>query len=139
MQDKIRRQLKCGFEVKKAFGLLQENQQKYPNFKPTIKSLGLLHTIFGAIPDNYKFGAKLLGLKGSIDQGLKELNSVIQDTSFQFKEEAIIEYTLLLLHLQKNKAAAWNMINKAEIPLQDNLLNHFIAATVASHTEKMTK
>ena len=128
--------LSAVFEVKKAFTLLQENQQKFPTFKPTIKSLGLLHTIFGAIPDNYKFGAKLLGLKGSIDQGLKELNSVIQDSTFQFKEEAIIEYTLLLLHLQKNKTAAWNIINKAEIPLQDNLLNHFITATVASHTGK---
>jgi tetratricopeptide (TPR) repeat protein len=128
--------LSAVFEVKKAFTLLQENQQKYPNFKPNIKSLGLLHTIFGAVPDNYKFGAKLLGLKGSIDQGLKELNNVIQDSTFQFKEEAIIEYTLLLLHLQKNKTAAWNMISKAEIPLQDNLLNHFIAATVASHTGK---
>ncbi len=124
------------FEVKKAFTLLQENQKKYPAFKPNIKSLGLLHTIFGAIPDNYKFGAKLLGLKGSIDQGLKELSSVIQDSTFQFKEEAIIEYTLLMLHLQKNKAAAWNMITKAEIPLKDNLLNHFIASTVASHTGK---
>ena len=128
--------LSAVFEVKKAFTLLQENQQKYPTFKPTIKSLGLLHTIFGAIPDNYKIGAKLLGLKGSIDQGLKELDSVIQDSTFQFKEETIIEYTLLLLHLQKNKSAAWNIINRAEIPLQDNLLNHFIAATVASHTGK---
>ncbi|MDB5227171.1 MAG: hypothetical protein JWN78_1364 [Bacteroidota bacterium] len=127
------------FEVKKAYSLLLSNQKKYPDFKPNLKSLGLLHTIFGAVPDKYKFGAKLLGLKGSIDEGLKELNSVMKDENFQFKEETIIMYTLLVLHLQKDKTTAWNMIENTNIPLGDNLLNYFIAATVASHTGKNDK
>lgn len=55
--------LSAVFEVKKAYTLLLDNQKKYPDFKPNVKSLGLLHTIFGAVPDKYKFGAKLLGLK----------------------------------------------------------------------------
>ncbi len=127
------------FEVKKAHSLLLENQKKFPDFKPNMKSLGLLHTIFGAIPDKYKFGAKLLGFKGSIEEGLKELNTILKDEQFQFKEETIIVYTLLLLHLQKDTKNAWNIIEKTEIPLGDNLLNYFIAATVAAHTEKNDK
>jgi hypothetical protein len=131
--------LSAVFEVKKAYSMLLENQKKYPDFKPNKKSIGLLHTIFGAVPDKYKFGAKLLGLKGSIEQGLKELNAVMQDDNFEFKEETVIMYTLLLLHLQKDKTTAWNMIENANIPLGDNLLNHFIAATVAKHTGKNDK
>lgn len=127
------------FEVKKAYSMLLDNQKKYPAFKPNLKSIGLLHTIFGAVPDKYKFGAKLLGLKGSIDQGLKELNTVMQDDNFEFKEETVIMYTLLVLHLQKDKSTAWNMIENANITLGDNLLNHFIAATVAKHTGKNDK
>ena len=131
--------LSAVFEVKKAYSMLLDNQKKYPDFKPNIKSIGLLHTIFGAVPDKYKLGAKMLGLKGSIEQGLKELNSVMTDENFQFKEETVIMYTLLLLHLQKDKATAWNMIENANIPLGDNLLNHFIAATVANNTGKNEK
>lgn len=131
--------LSAVFEVKKAYSMLQENQKKFPDFKPNVKSLGLLHTIFGAVPDKYKFGAKLLGLKGSIEQGLKELNSVMKDDNFQFKEETVIMYTLLLLHLQKDKSSAWSMIENTNIPLGDNLLNHFVAATVADHTGKNEK
>lgn len=127
------------FEVKKAYSMLLDNQKRFPDFKPNLKSLGLLHTIFGAVPDKYKFGAKLLGLKGSIDQGLKELNTVMLDDNFQFREETVIMYTLLLLHLQKNKTSAWEMIENTNIPLGDNLLNHFVAATVASHTGKNDK
>jgi tetratricopeptide (TPR) repeat protein len=131
--------LSAVFEVKKAYAMLQDNQKKYPDFKPNLKSIGLLHTIFGAVPDKYKFGAKLLGLKGSIEEGLKELNTVMNDNSFEFKEETVIMYTLLVLHLQKDKTTAWNMIEHANIPLGDNLLNYFIAATVAKHTGKNDK
>ena len=131
--------LSAVFEVKKAYTLLQENQKKFPNFKPNIKSIGLLHALFGAVPDKYKFGAKLLGLKGSIEEGLKEVNSVLEDENFEFREETIIMYTLLLLHLQKDKTNAWNMIENTNIPLGDNLLNHFVAATVAAHTGKNDK
>jgi tetratricopeptide (TPR) repeat protein len=124
------------FEVKKAYSMLQENNEKFPNFKPNIKSLGLLHTLFGAVPDKYKFGARLLGMKGSIEQGLKELNSVMNDEDFPFKDETVILYTLLVLHLQKDQTAAWNMVERTHLSLGDNLLNYFVAATVASHTGK---
>jgi len=127
------------FEVKKAYSMLLENQKKFPEFKPNTKSIGLLHTLFGAVPDKYKFGVKLLGMKGSIGQGLKELSSVILDTTFQFREETVIMYTLLLLHLQKDKTASWGMIEKTGISLDDNLLNYFVAATVADHTGKNEK
>lgn len=127
------------FEVKKAFSLLQNNQKKFPAFKPNLKSLGLLHTLFGAVPDKYKFGASLLGLRGSIEQGLKELNTVMQDKNFEFRDETVVLYTLLLLHLQKDKANAWNMIEDTDLPLGDNLLNYFVAGTVADHSGQNEK
>ncbi len=127
------------FEVRKAYVLLMENQKKFPDFQPNIKSLGLLHTLFGAIPDNYKFGARLLGLKGSINEGLKELDSILKDDNFFFREETIMMYTLLILHVQQDKKLAWGMIEQTNISLEDNLLHYFIAATVASHTGKNEK
>lgn len=126
----------AAFEVKKAYSMLLSNKSKFPDFAPNTKSIGLLHTIFGAIPDKYKFAAKLLGLKGSINQGMEEINSVLQDSNFKFREETVIMYTLLLLHLQKDKTASWSMISKTIPSLEDNLLNYFIAATVAEHTGK---
>ncbi len=128
--------LSAVFEVKKAYSMLEENQQKFPDFKPNMKSLGLLHTLFGAVPDKYKFGAKLLGLKGSIEQGLKELTTVMKDEQFVFREETVILYTLLVLHLKKDEQTAWQLVEQTRLPLGDNLLNHFVVATVANHTGK---
>lgn len=124
------------FEVRKAHKLLLENMEKYPNFKPNKKSLGLLTALFGAIPSKYKFGAKLFGLKGDINEGLKMMEETVNDPTFPFKEESAIMYTMLMLHLQKNHDKAWSMVNTGKLSLKDNLLNHFVVASVAYYSGK---
>jgi hypothetical protein len=123
-------------DIRKAFNLLNENQKKYPDFKPNLKSLGFLHTVFGAVPDNYKLGAKILGLKGSIEQGLAELNEVINLKDFEFRDEALILYTFLQLHLNKNGEKAWKLIENQYMPPEDNLLFVFAKANVAQYLGK---
>ncbi len=122
------------FEIRKAYKLLKENDKKFPEFLPNKKSLGLLHALFGAIHDKYKLGAKLFGMTGSIEQGVAEMNEVINQPDFPFKEEALIMYTMLQLHLNKNSKEAWNMIDESNIELGDNLLNHYIAGSVAYYS-----
>ncbi len=124
------------WDVKKAYSLLKTNKEKFPQFAPNDKDLALLNTLFGAIPDKYKFGAKLLGLKGDIDQGLKELGTLLKEPDMPFREEASIMYTMLLLHLGKNKDGAWKMLDQLDLKLEDNLLNYFITASVAHYTGK---
>ncbi len=123
-------------DIRKAYNLLNENQKKFPNFKANLKSLGFLHTVFGAIPDNFKFGAKILGLKGSIEQGLKELHEVIELKDFEFKSEALILYTFLQLHINKNQEDAWKLLENQKLSTEDNLLNVFIRANVAHYLGK---
>ena len=69
---------------------------------------------------------------------MTDLKSVIKDPDFQFKDEGIILYTLIQLHLLKDYNEAWKMIN-GNLPLEDNLLNHFVVATVAAHVGKNDK
>lgn len=127
------------FDIKKSNELLEKNKTKFPAFLPNQKSLGLLHIIFGNIPDNYKFGASLLGLKGSVNLGVQELKQVLQYENFPFREEALIEYILIQLHVAKNKEAAWQWVADMKLPTDDNLLNSFIAASLASYNGKSDK
>jgi len=126
-------------EIRKAHQLLKENKEKFPDFRPNDKDLALLNTLFGAIPDKYKAGAKMLGLKGDIDDGLKEMSRLIKDPNLPFREETLIMYTMMLLHLGKDQEGAWDVINGLNIPLKDNLLNHFIISTVSLYTGKNDK
>lgn len=67
-------------EINKAFHLLEKNIQKYPDFLPTYKGMGLLHTLIGTVPDNYRWATKLMGVDGTISQGVGEMEMVINKT-----------------------------------------------------------
>lgn len=82
------------WDIIKAYRLLEENSQKFPKFLPNRKSLGLLHVLFGSAPKNYLWVTKLLGLRGDVQGGLREIQSVIdQDAIFQ-DESQLIDFLL---------------------------------------------
>lgn len=124
-------------EIRKAYLLLQENQRLFPDFKPTAKSLALLHAIIGAIPDQYQWGARMVGLDGDIDQGMGEMRALLRWSSsndFVFEQEALVYYALMSLYLENDPESAWETVSTDRLALRGNLLNHFITASVAMRT-----
>ncbi len=117
------------WEIIKAYRLLEDNHRKFPAFTPTLKSLGLLHVLIGSIPENYTWIAKILGLKGSIAQGIGELRKVVKEEPF-FKQEA--ELIDLLLHAYTLQLTPEQLVRIRQWPKEqpDNLLLHFFATTV---------
>ena len=83
---KFAQYFKAVWEIRRAYKLLEANQKKFPNFAPNKKSLGILHAMVGTVPDNYQWGMKILGMQGTIAQGMgrnKILPSICR-TSRQF-------------------------------------------------------
>ncbi|MCX6272072.1 MAG: tetratricopeptide repeat protein [Bacteroidetes bacterium] len=82
-------------ELNKAFRLLKENQQQYPAFLPNVKSLGLIHSVFGAVPPSMTWVTRLLDMEGTLDQGIAEIHtafdgSLKQEPFAYLKEEAVL-------------------------------------------------
>jgi tetratricopeptide (TPR) repeat protein len=122
-------QVSGSWEIIKAYKLLEENRKKFPDFTPTLKSLGLLHVLIGSIPENYAWVSKILGLRGNIQLGIKELRIVQKEAPFFSQEAELIDlllhaYTLKLSPEQQKRIREW----PGEQP--DNLLLHFFATTV---------
>jgi tetratricopeptide (TPR) repeat protein len=123
------------WEIIKAYRLLEDNRKKFPAFIPTLKSLGLLHVLIGSIPENYTWIAKILGLKGNIAQGIRELREVVREEPF-FRQEA--ELIDLLLHAYTLQLSPQQQIRIRQWPQEqpDNLLLHFFATTVLMKENK---
>ncbi len=125
-------------EVSKAYKLLQDNQKKFPGFMPNYKDLGILHAMVGTIPDGYKWGVKLLsGLDGTIEQGRKELELVLNYAEYHdfiFESEAEALYAFLLLHLDNQEDAAWQATYNAGWKPRSNMLHCFVQANIAMRT-----
>jgi hypothetical protein len=126
-------------DVSKAYKLLRQNQARFPHFMPNLKDLGILHAMVGTIPDNYKWGATLLGLEGTIEQGEAEIRQVLdyaRSHDFIFETETHVLYTYFLLHLKNDKEGAWQALKKGNLSPKKNPLHGFIIANVAMRIGK---
>lgn len=129
------------FEVNKAFKLLSKNTEKFPDFMPNQKDLGILHAMVGTIPDGPKRWTVewLTSFEGSFEQGKKELESVIEyarHNDFIYEEEIYVFYSYLLLHLGNDGEEAWRIINTGNLKPNKSLMASFILANVAMRTDR---
>ena len=126
-------------EVSKAFQLLEYNEKKFPDFIANKKSLGILHALVGTIPDNYRWGAKLLGMSGTVNQGKEEIRQVLnyaKENDFLFEEETITIYAFVLLHLAKEEEGAWNILQSEKLNHKKSPLAAFVKSSIALRSGK---
>ncbi len=123
-------------EVKQTRNLLELNTYLHPDFLPNRQYAAVLEAVAGAIPDEYKWGARILGLEGSVEAGIKNLEYLVglDEAAFPFKKECLTLYAFLALHLQHDNRTAWEIVNRPEFNDPDNLLASFVKAHVAMYT-----
>ena len=94
------------YDIRRAYRLLEENKRLHPSFIPNLKGLGFLHTLIGAIPENFRWVTGILGLEGSIAGGLGELSALHQASMTNpqvayLREECVLLLTVLGVNLGK--------------------------------------
>ncbi len=96
-------------DISRAYKLLDAILDEDPDFAPALKNKGILSAIIGTVPDKYKWGIKLIGLEGSIPEGLKMMERILtlkKHQPFFFEEEvhAAIGLTHFYFNNQPEKA-----------------------------------
>lgn len=123
------------WDARKSFKLLESNTEKFPEFEPNKKTLGFMHAILGTIPDKYKLGMRLMGLNGSIENGMAEMEAY-KDYSLQhnlFDDESLLMHTFFLVYLDNEFDEAWQIVSTTLNPTE-NLLHSFLVADIAYRT-----
>lgn len=128
-------------DVKQSYGLLTENQKKFPNFKANLLPLGVMHALIGTVPEEYRWAVKLVGgMEGSVNQGISEVEQVIdfsnKNPSFPFGDEALVTYSFLLMHLGNDAEKGWKAIHKSGLKPKENPLAAFAIANLAIKTAR---
>lgn len=126
---KFGQEMSACWDVIRAYKLLEENRKKFPGFLPTYKSLGLLHVMIGAVPDNFTWVTRILGLRGNIRQGLQEIRTVVQKDAV-FQTEAQLIDLLIRAYVLKFTPNDTAQLKKLVHENPDNLLLHFFATSV---------
>lgn len=108
---KNREEFSAFWNLKQAYNIASENIERFPDFLPSYKTIGLLHIIFGILPDKYDWLLYLFGVEGNVDLGLSELNRVSSSNHF-LRLEATISISLLQTYLLNNPAISIKTLDK---------------------------
>lgn len=105
----------AALKIRKAHRCFTENAEKFPDFLPNKIGLGITHMIGGMVPDSYKWVSSLMGLDGTLSQGLAEVKAVADykgsDPFYaQFRTEALFYLSIVSASLIKDKAQALKII-----------------------------
>jgi len=121
-------------QISKAFRALEKNLKLHPDFFATYKSMGLLHTLIGTVPDNYKWATRLMGVNGTIEQGTAEMEMVIEKSNGKPEFANLRKETLFLvsfLHLNLLNDAKSLKIIDAHLQTETGPLMDFAKTSVA--------
>jgi tetratricopeptide (TPR) repeat protein len=124
----------AAWDFRKAFLLLKENKKKFPNFSPNELMYGSLEALIGTVPKGYKWLANILGMKGSITDGMRRVNQFNNSSdpwAKLFFNQAAFIYPYLLFLIENKKEEALQFIQQKKLDLVNNHLHAFMAANLA--------
>lgn len=118
--------LSAAWDLRKAYKLLSQNRENYPELIENNLGLGLLHAIIGATPERYKWIMNMAGMNGDLQTGMLELKEVsyyaLKNNLETLNEEANVVSLLTELHINKNTDNANNIISQLNTKKQKTII-----------------
>ncbi len=131
--------LKAGMNFRRSFMLLKENRKQFPSFEYNNVLWGVEQAVIGTVPDEYKWVASVLGLKGSVKTGAALLEKFIthHKNGDLLYNEALVYLVYLKFYLMYQQDEAWRMVSNSSLfPLNNNIVNLFVKANIALNYRK---
>ncbi|WP_235861276.1 tetratricopeptide repeat protein [Pontibacter flavimaris] len=127
--------LSAAWDFRKAYLQYTENADKYPDFLPNKKNLGVLQVLVGSVPDKYKWFLNIIGLKGSIPQGMANLQQSTDRKNPFYQEARLLHAVILHLTEPGKEKQALGQVKALARSQQDNLLFQFVAMHLLKKTQ----
>jgi hypothetical protein len=121
---------------------VKENKGKFPSFFPNDLYLGSMQVAAGTIPDGYKWLSNMLGIKGTISQGMKNLDKFLaqkDEWSQLYRTEAIFYYSYLKFYIENDKKGVLDFIKLQQLDLKNNHLFAYLAANLYLNSQQSEK
>lgn len=80
--------------IRRAYNETQSCLKKYPQFIPIKKTSGVIQVMLGSVPDKYHWFISLLGMRGSVTTGQKQLHELRTSESSLRLEATILYFTV---------------------------------------------
>lgn len=129
----------AGIDVRKAYQYIKANKKQFPTFTPNDLLYGSLETIMGTIPKGYKWLTNLLGMKGSVAEGMQTLRNFNYSNdpyARLMSTESSFLYGYLLFHIENKKDETLQFIKDKRLDVVNNHLLAFMAANLSKNNRQ---
>jgi len=130
----------AGWDFRKAYILLKENKKLFPGFTPNDLMYGALESVIATVPKGYKWLVNILGMKGSVHDGMKKVKNFSNSNdpwAKLFFNEASFIYPYLLFFIENKKEEALHFVQQKKLDLVNNHLNAYMASNLALNNKEV--
>ncbi len=133
INTRLGQQYRAALKFRKAFSILKENQNLFPQFEYNSVFAGLQEAVIGSLPGNYQWLVSLFGIKGNLKGGVSKLSFFVRthNNSQPLYAEAVLYYVYTRFYLLHEQREVWDYMNSGAFPTQNNLLNSFVKSNIA--------
>lgn len=124
----------AAWDCRRSYLLIKENRKSFPTFTPNDLPYGTVQALTGTIPKGYRWIAGILGMRGSVSEGMQIVRSFVNGTdpwSKVFNQEAAFVYPFLLYYLENKKDEALLFTRQEQLDLTKNHLLLYMTANLA--------
>ncbi len=129
----------AAWSFRRSFLSGKENLEKFKGFPPSRMLQGAMQVAAGTIPPGYQWLASLLGIQGTIGDGMNTLEQVLNgrdSLSLIFHDEAIFYFLYLKFHIQHEPAAVFNYIRQQQLDIRNNHLFAYLAVNLSRNNQQ---
>ncbi|RZK55262.1 MAG: hypothetical protein EOO59_10730, partial [Hymenobacter sp.] len=122
-------EVRGAWHLRRTAGLMQAVAERYPAFLPARKTLGLCQFGIGSLPEGYHWFLRLLGLRGSVEEGLRNLGlAAAQPNDFQTESQILLALIRESYYKQGTESLA--VANRLAREQPDNLLFSYLVISL---------
>lgn len=128
-QLKFTEYISAAFNIRKSYVLFEENNELFPDFPLNKMTLGMMHAAIGSVPDSYSWVINTLGIEGTIEQGVEEMNSILEvsyaDDFYQhFRPEILFYLSFLHINITNDLETALSFVEYSKITEDSIYMNN---------------
>jgi hypothetical protein len=123
----------AGWAFRDAFKQAKQNQAAFPNFTPNLIITGPMQMAAATIPKNYRWLSNLLGIKGTMQQGIASMKQFMASTDTWanlYREEGIFYQCYMQFYLLNQPEEALQFISTNQLDTRNNHLFTYMAANL---------
>jgi tetratricopeptide (TPR) repeat protein len=123
---------------RKSFLLGRENLEKFPGFQPSLMLQGSMQVAAGTIPPGLQRLSSLLGIHGTIDSGMRNLENMLnsrENEALIFHDEACFYYLYLKFYILNEREQVFDYIHHQNWNTRDNYLFAYLVANLSLNNQ----